>query len=802
MAVSLSPFAGAGWQFFDNNGVPLSGGLIYTYQSGSTTPLATYTTNIGNVANSNPIVLDTSGRVPNEVWLTVGFGYKFVIQTSTGTQIQSLDNIPSSQVPPIINDASSVSYEEGYTITAGSFIVGQTYQILTVGTTNFTTIGATSNTIGVVFTATGVGSGTGTAYLTRTVQNKLQEMVSIKDFGAVGDGSTDDTAAIQAAINASSGSSLYIPPASSYYKITSALNGISNIVIIGSGAIGTIRNTTTGTSSDINVFQFTNCSNFEIRNLGLYGANKAITSPAQDGSQGAGIALLNCSNFVLSENNIQYMTSCGIFVGAGVGVTSTSGQIVNNYLNNNGIASTAGSNYLTSASIDILLQPQNSGIVTKMLVEGNMCLSPNIVGIGASYYPDYTGSVYDITVLGNEIANKAKHGIMFYSGVTDSEAAFSCIASNNSIRNCGWIGIYLLGATQDMVVIGNKITNVCTNVPDINLMYAGIGGYSSQSAYGDSLGRGAGTVIANNSIFGFNGWSGIRLTGYNHVVIEGNNIKGDGTAANSSINSAYTYANNPISLQACTLTKVTNNSIRCTSPSECGSGAIYAGWVSGTTYNYFGNVLANNTIFNASNGIYSEYQTALNCSNNNIYLATSSSVIISNATNSNVNENVITRNATAAVADIRLTSSSSDISVINNKLIGSHTTGYGVSVESGCTYNIVASNDFSQLTALSNSSKLNDSGTSTQKFNNKFGNDVLADNITMSASATTTINNSNASSPGKIILWPINASAATLVQGPHSPYVSSIVSGVSFTISTADGGSAAGTELFGYQMIL
>jgi hypothetical protein len=49
------------------------------------------------------------------------------------------------------------------TITAGSFIVGNTYVIATVGTTDFTLIGAASNTVGVRFTATGVGAGDGTA---------------------------------------------------------------------------------------------------------------------------------------------------------------------------------------------------------------------------------------------------------------------------------------------------------------------------------------------------------------------------------------------------------------------------------------------------------------------------------------------------------------------------------------------------------------------------------------------------------------------------------------------------------------
>lgn len=48
-------------------------------------------------------------------------------------------------------------------IQAGNYVVGGTYTIVSVGTTNFTLIGAASNTVGVVFTATGAGTGTGTA---------------------------------------------------------------------------------------------------------------------------------------------------------------------------------------------------------------------------------------------------------------------------------------------------------------------------------------------------------------------------------------------------------------------------------------------------------------------------------------------------------------------------------------------------------------------------------------------------------------------------------------------------------------
>ena len=54
----------------------------------------------------------------------------------------------------------------GSTVTAGSFVIGNQYSILTIGTTDFTTIGASANTIGIAFVATGVGSGTGTAQVT------------------------------------------------------------------------------------------------------------------------------------------------------------------------------------------------------------------------------------------------------------------------------------------------------------------------------------------------------------------------------------------------------------------------------------------------------------------------------------------------------------------------------------------------------------------------------------------------------------------------------------------------------------
>ena len=72
--------------------------------------------------------------------------------------------VPYTMVKPI-----SVLFIDqlGGTVSAGNFIVGRWYTILTAGTTDFTTIGAANSTTGTVFRAAGVGSGTGTAVLGR-----------------------------------------------------------------------------------------------------------------------------------------------------------------------------------------------------------------------------------------------------------------------------------------------------------------------------------------------------------------------------------------------------------------------------------------------------------------------------------------------------------------------------------------------------------------------------------------------------------------------------------------------------------
>jgi hypothetical protein len=102
--VTLSIFAGVGAQLFDNNGDPLSGGKLFTYEAGSTIPLTSYTSSSGLTPHTNPIILDAAGRLPSgELWLDYNKQYKIIVRTSTDVLIATYDNIGGSfNTSPIV----------------------------------------------------------------------------------------------------------------------------------------------------------------------------------------------------------------------------------------------------------------------------------------------------------------------------------------------------------------------------------------------------------------------------------------------------------------------------------------------------------------------------------------------------------------------------------------------------------------------------------------------------------------------------------------------------------------------------
>ena len=180
MSVNLSP-VGNGFQFFSNDGLPLAGGKLQTYQAGSTTPLATYTDSSGLIANTNPIILGTDGRPPSTIWLEDGFFYKFVLSTASDVVIQTYDNlygiIGTAPTPPTPLPAGTIvlwsgsigSIPAGWVLCNGNngtpdlrdrFVVGagSTYAVDATGgsanaitvahTHTFTSSSATTSTVG------------------------------------------------------------------------------------------------------------------------------------------------------------------------------------------------------------------------------------------------------------------------------------------------------------------------------------------------------------------------------------------------------------------------------------------------------------------------------------------------------------------------------------------------------------------------------------------------------------------------------------------------------------------------------
>lgn len=69
-------------KFFDNNGRPLVGGLLFTYAAGTTTPVDTYSDS-GGTLNTNPVVLDFRGEA--RVWLDPSLVYKFILSPANDT---------------------------------------------------------------------------------------------------------------------------------------------------------------------------------------------------------------------------------------------------------------------------------------------------------------------------------------------------------------------------------------------------------------------------------------------------------------------------------------------------------------------------------------------------------------------------------------------------------------------------------------------------------------------------------------------------------------------------------------------
>lgn len=89
-------------QFVTAAGVPLSGGKLYTYAAGTTTPEATFTDSTGSTPNTNPTILDSRGEA--NIWLGAAT-YKFKLTDANDVELWTVDNIsaPTSGISPVLS---------------------------------------------------------------------------------------------------------------------------------------------------------------------------------------------------------------------------------------------------------------------------------------------------------------------------------------------------------------------------------------------------------------------------------------------------------------------------------------------------------------------------------------------------------------------------------------------------------------------------------------------------------------------------------------------------------------------------
>ncbi|HVM93411.1 MAG TPA: glycosyl hydrolase family 28-related protein [Terriglobales bacterium] len=312
-------------QWCDSNGKPLAGGTIYLYVPNTTTYKASWQDVNLTTLNPQPIVLDSSGRAI--IWGTGAYRQQVFDQfnnliydqvttdTSGGLLGNMTDNTYLSGTGFTPGTTTQLTLSTGPGSAANMWVffdaafqtpdtwslnvatnvvtfnspipvgvqevnikVGSTIAVGTPGSGTVTDASVAANA-GIQSSKLSYNEG-GAGAVTRTVQSRLRDIVSIKDFGAKGDGTTDDTAAIQAAMNSlSSGGELYVPVGT--YIVNPSGSSVLTwsmsepLRVTGAGAGASILQTnSTANASILNATAGT----IELSDIGLYGPVTAASA--------------------------------------------------------------------------------------------------------------------------------------------------------------------------------------------------------------------------------------------------------------------------------------------------------------------------------------------------------------------------------------------------------------------------------------------------------------------------------------------------------------------------------------------
>lgn len=190
--------------FNDLDGTPLENGYIYigtTNLNPETSPVNVFWDSALTIPAAQPI--RTIGGYPSRNGSPSGL---YVSQTTFSMTVRNVNKVFVYNVP----DTGTAGSFEGYPITRSQIALPL--------------LGTDSS-----FVQAGAGA------VTLTMQAKVRERVSVKDFGAVGDGIANDTAAVQAAVTlvASTGAQIFFPAGT--YKITSVISTTGHLNILGEG---------------------------------------------------------------------------------------------------------------------------------------------------------------------------------------------------------------------------------------------------------------------------------------------------------------------------------------------------------------------------------------------------------------------------------------------------------------------------------------------------------------------------------------------------------------------------------------